>query len=125
MTKKVLLADDDESLRESLRANIQCDYPDVVIDCVENGRLLVEYAREERHRGGRYSLILTDHSMPEVNGLQAIKQIRAFDKEVPIYLVAAQPQEVLDNALSAGATGYVSKRKIRENLLPVLQQYLG
>ena len=106
MTKKVIWAEDVDTFRMTI-VDILKDYCsgagiEVNVDEASNGRELVE-----KVLGTNYDLIFTDHQMPEVDGLQAIAQIREHNKTVPVYMVSNS--EVEKQALQAGATGYFWK----------------
>ena len=57
----------------------------------------------------RPDLILMDLRMPEMNGVEAIRQIRDRDPQVPIGLLTALEGSLVRSALSAGATRYLPK----------------
>jgi len=69
-------------------------------------------------------LVLMDVRMPEMDGYEAIRQIRKFNKEI---IVIAQTAHGLtgdrEKSLAAGADGYVSKPIKKEELLPLIQAH--
>ena len=107
MKKRVILADDNATYRETMIAGMErfCDKEgiDVEFDEVADGKELVERVRRDR-----YDLVFTDNQMTEVHGLQALGQIREHDKTVPIYMLSSS--EVGEQALKLGANGYFDKR---------------
>lgn len=109
MPKQVIIADDDDSLRKLYFAMIEAAVPDATIAGVTNGRDLVANAREI----GGYSLIFTDYDMHDdsMTGIDAIRAIRQFDSQTPIFM--ASGSEVEREALEAGATGYIDKNDSR------------
>jgi len=122
MTKKMILAEDDQDFREGLVLYIGDEIPGVEIEYVDDGKPLLE-----RARNGGYALILTDNDMKQMNGLEAVRRIREFDKTTPIYLMSGR--DVRKQALEAGATGYIPKdfdfAGGPVNLSLVLKPYLG
>jgi len=85
------------------------------VTLVENGRELVDLALDRPERKCRFDLVITDISMPELDGREAISQIRAsedveqFDK-LPILVLSADGQsETCDTLLAIGANGYAEK----------------
>jgi CheY-like chemotaxis protein len=56
-------------------------------------------------------LIVTDVQMPRMNGIDMIKQIRSQDdlRGTPIIVMSAYGKRIIDDALAAGADGYVEK----------------
>ena len=121
MTDKVIVADDNEDIRNSIAHVISRLY-DAEVDTVSDGSSLIE-----RVRGNVYSLVLTDNQMPGTRGLAAIRKIRKFNQEVPIYMLSESG--VREQALELGATGYLDKRAFRtygltNTLDPILGQHL-
>ena len=108
MTKNVIIADDREGTRTQYEGLIRERVNDVTIEEASDGQILVDKVREKRLREGRYDLILTDYRMPNLDGISAIREIRAFDPATPIYLLSADKVE--DEAIKAGATGFLSKK---------------
>ena len=113
---RILVADDDDAVREGIVMTIRSFYEHDDIDVVENGEDLVARAKADN-----YNLILTDNSMPGMTGLQAIPEIRKFSA-VPIYLISAQ--ELEEEAIAAGANGYVNKREAFVMIPEILSKHL-
>ena len=75
------------------------------LDHAENGLLAVSMAAEFD-----YDLILLDWNMPEMQGIDALKAIRASGNEVPIIMVTTESEKAnVVKALEAGATSYILK----------------
>lgn len=79
--KKILIADDDNDLRESL-ADLFESYGFTPIQA-HDGVTVVDIVKE----GDNFDLLILDKKMPGKDGLQCISEIRAFNKEIPIILV--------------------------------------
>ncbi|MBI2129994.1 response regulator [Candidatus Woesearchaeota archaeon] len=103
MTKRMILADDIEDFRHSISRIITALISDVEVEQVENGKKAVEKAR----CNGAYSLIMLDHTMGEMSGLEALKIIREFDTQTPIIIFSTD--DIKEEALKLGATDYLSK----------------
>ena len=102
---RILIADDHAAVRKSIRAVVE-SHPGWAL-CAEatNGREAVEQSRRLKP-----DVVLLDMAMPELNGLQATRQIvkEAPDTQV-LLLTLHESNELVDEALRAGAQGVVLK----------------
>ena len=110
---RVLLADDHMVVREGLKTLINAQPDMQVVGEADNGREAVKCAMEQSP-----DVVVMDISMPEMNGVEATKQLR---KECPqIKIIALTVYEdigYLRQLLKAGASGYVIKRAVVEELV--------
>ncbi|MBI2579160.1 MAG: response regulator [Candidatus Aenigmarchaeota archaeon] len=121
MTKKIIIADDQSFFRDSIVLLVQGEYPTLEIETVDDGKPLVE-----KVRNGGYSFVLTDNNMPVIKGTEAVRQIRQYDENTPIYLMSSSNDpDTVRGALKAGATDFIYKNKLWEELQPVLKKHLG
>jgi signal transduction histidine kinase/DNA-binding response OmpR family regulator len=120
----VLLAEDMEINREIVLAMLEST--GLSIDCAENG---AEALRLFSEKPERYNLIFMDVQMPEMDGLEASRRIRALDtpqaKAVPIIAMTANVfREDVEKCLEAGMNGHVGKPLDLDELLDKLREYL-
>ena len=120
----VLLVDDVEVNREIVECLLQPT--GVHITCAENGREAVHLFSENREG---YSLILMDMQMPEMDGIEATRRIRALNhpcaKTVPIIAMTANVfQEDVDKCLEAGMNAHLGKPLDVDQLMHALHTYL-
>lgn len=109
---KVLVVDDDLFFRKMLPKKLSSK--GFIFDTAENG---VE-ALEKLHANPDVELIISDMTMPEMNGLELIKKIRGTGKDVPfIFLTAGDQLHVAIEAMTCGASDYLLKD---ENILRTL-----
>ena len=119
MDKRVIVADDEVNIRDFLCILVESCVPDAKIDSVADGDSLVQKVME-----GDYDLILTDYEMgPGMNGVDAIKAIRAINTKVPIYMISSSSK--LEEALNAGATGYLEKPFENERIQEIASKHLS
>ena len=104
MGVRVIFADDDENFRGSLIRFFKSKVPaDVEVIEVPTGESLVDKVKSEQ-----FNLVFTDYDLGKgMNGVDAIKAIRADNPQIPIYMVSASKKE--EEAMLAGATGYFDK----------------
>ena len=104
MTIRVLLADDHRMLREGLRRSLSEEGFDIVGEA-ENGEQAVQLAAELKP-----DVILMDVSMPELDGVEATRAIKAVEGAPKVVMLTMHAdKEVLAEAIRAGATGYLVK----------------
>lgn len=120
MSKPYILAADDEPMNLMILEELLEDEYELV--CVENGVECLESVRNHRP-----DLILMDINMPEMDGLEACRQIKAMTDvaSFPIIMVSALASETeVETGLAAGADDYISKPFDEEELLRVIQTFL-
>jgi CheY-like chemotaxis protein/two-component sensor histidine kinase len=120
----VLLAEDVEINREIVKAMLE---PTLVeIDCAENG---AEAVRMFNAAPDKYDIIFMDLQMPEMDGFEATRRIRASDSErattIPIVAMTANVfQEDIENCLEAGMNSHLGKPINMGDVLGALRTYL-
>jgi len=116
---RTIVADDHPLTLEGIRAVLD---PHVkIVETVTNGRALLEAALRLRP-----DLIVADITMPQLNGIDAALQIKKFLPDVKILFVTMHVNPAyLEAALHAGATGYVLKSAVSEELLDAVQSVLS
>ena len=123
--KKLLLVEDNELNREiALEILKEAGF---VVDTAEDGAVAVRKIKQAAH--GQYDLILMDIQMPNLDGYEATRQIRALpDAEkasIPIFAMTANAfEEDRQNALAAGMNGHIAKPLDVPHLLRVLADAL-
>ena len=101
---RLMLADDHRMLREGLRRSMIDQGFDVVGEA-RDGEEAIRLAEELRPE-----VILMDVTMPEVDGVEATRQIRASQPDIKIVMLTMHAdQDVLTSAIRAGASGYLVK----------------
>lgn len=90
----VLIVDDEEDIRDSLRELLQIALPGYDVVAVESGNAGLALLK-----GRRVNLIITDYKMPELNGLEFLAEAKKLAPNVPSILVTAFPD--LDLAVRA------------------------
>ncbi|MBR6365943.1 MAG: response regulator [Lachnospiraceae bacterium] len=121
----ILVVDDDETVLQT------------AVDSISSLGATAEQARsgvealgmiEHRHHSGRdYDVVIVDWKMPEMDGVEIIKQIRAeIGPDIPILLISAYDwSDVEEKAKEAGANGFVSKPLFRSTLYDKLNALMG
>jgi DNA-binding NarL/FixJ family response regulator len=108
----VLVADDQEIVRDGLAALLGTA-PDIrVLDVAADGRQAVDRTTRHRAAGDPVDVVLMDIRMPHMDGLEATRRIGADDRLAGVRILVLTTFENDDNvvlALQAGASGFLGK----------------
>ncbi|MGO9931239.1 MAG: response regulator [Steroidobacteraceae bacterium] len=108
---RVLLADDHRILAEGLKSLLVAEFE--LVGVVEDGREMVDAAKTLRP-----DVIIADITMPHLNGIEALEEVKKFDPSVRvIFLTMHREVAYARRALEAGAVGYVLKHSAPEELV--------
>ena len=113
---RLLIADDEpELLRATARVLKHCGY---LVDMVENGEQAIEAIQAHS-----YDAILSDISMPGIDGIELLRKIHENDEDVPVILITGAPAvETAVMALEHGAYKYLLKPVTNERLEEVVNK---
>ena len=120
-TRRVIIADDHALVREGMRMMLTGEPGIEVIAEATNGQEALELCRDLRP-----DLVLMDVRMPEMDGLEATRAIKAELPTTSVLVVTSNesPEYLLD-AIRVGAAGYVLKEATRSELLDSVRKVLG
>lgn len=118
---KILVADDHATIRQLVRKILQDEYPCGLIEEVMNGLELVTKVVSEK-----WDIVISDISMPVMNGLDAVKEIRKHSLTLPVLILSSHTEDIyVRYAMKAGASGYVHKYRMYEELNDAVRKALG
>ncbi len=118
---KILIAEDDQDIRELVVLTLQFSGFDVVP--VEDGSLAVEKAQSQS-----FDLILMDVRMPRMTGYEACRRLKEMDatKNIPIIFLSAKGQEQeIQTGLNVGAADYILKPFAPDTLVNTINKVLN
>ena len=116
--KRVVIADDHAEMLDEVRKLLKNDYD--IVAAVEDGAKLVDAALKHKP-----DLIITDISMPTMNGFEAAARIRGLGLETSIiFLTVQSTSPYVRKARALGANGYVLKVYASEQLPHAVSQVL-
>lgn len=117
---KVLIVDDHAMLREGLKQVVTTLPHAGAAGEAESGQEALARLREQE-----WSLVVLDISLPDRNGLDVLKQIKALYPKLPVLILSMHSEaEYAVRAFRAGAAGYLTKRSARAELVEAIQQIL-
>jgi DNA-binding NarL/FixJ family response regulator len=124
---RLLIADDHQLFRSGINSLLNGFSDIVIIGEAQNGAQLVEKYFELIP-----DVILVDISMPEMNGIEALKMIKRRDKNVKaIFLTMFEGEEYIYSSMKVGAKGLLSKNTAKGELIYAIksiysdQKYFG
>jgi len=114
---RILVVDDDEAIRDALKLILEDDY-DVV--CVDSGSKAIEEVKNQV-----FDLVFLDVVMPEMDGIETLRRIKAHDRNLDIIMVSAinRAQEATDS-IRHGAYDYITKPFDHKIILNRLEKVL-
>ena len=116
---RVLIVDDESLIRMDLRDIIESCGHEVVAEGT-NGVKALALCKKYKP-----DIILMDVKMPELDGIEAARQI-GFHHEAPVVLLTSySQQDLIDKARESGVYGYLIKPVREEQLVPTLEMALG
>ena len=121
----MLLVDDDQSLCESTVKNLASI--GVKADWALDAESAIPMVDEHCRRGDGYHIILLDWKLPGMDGITAAREIRSrCGDETPILLISAYDwDEIQEEAVSAGITGFIAKPLFKSTLFYGLRPFAG
>ncbi len=115
---RILIADDHPIVRQGLRQIIAEISDMVVADEASNGWEVLSKAR-----ASYYDVVLLDISMPGIHGIDIIRQLKNKRPRLPILILSIHPEEQYAvPALRAGASGYLTKESIPDELVAAIRK---
>jgi DNA-binding NarL/FixJ family response regulator len=114
----ILIADDHAIVREGLKKLFAMARDMQVVGETVNGGQLLEALRRDN-----IDLVLLDMTMPGISGVNLISRIRAQDQKIPILVLSMHNEpQIARRALSAGASGYITKDSEPETLMVAIRK---
>ena len=119
-TVRILLADDHPGFSEIVERLLEphlLEPPFQVVGKVKNGRDLVEAALKLQP-----DLIITDISMPLLNGIEAVRKLKESGSRAKVvFLTVHSDPDFVCACFAAGASGYVVKARMATDLSPAVR----
>jgi two-component system chemotaxis response regulator CheY len=104
LMRKVLITDDAAFMRIALKSMLERNGFEIVGEA-ENGEVAVQ-----KYKIIKPDIITLDITMPVMDGIEALKHIKAFDKNAKVIMISAMGQEsIVRQAIISGATGFIIK----------------
>lgn len=117
---RILIADDHTVVRKGLRQILLEEFPSAeIVETPDAASLFLKVLREE------WDVVITDISMPDKSGLEAVQQIRRDYPRLPVLVLSAHSEDQYAiRSLKAGASGYLCKDSASEELVGAIRRIL-
>jgi len=117
MTIRIIIADDHGVLRAGLRALLSAESELEVIEEATNGEEALKLAKELQP-----DIVLMDISMPGASGIDVTRRLKQIMPDVRILILTVHEDEgLLQEAIQAGASGYIVKRAVESELIDAIR----
>ena len=118
MMKRVLITDDAAFMRLSLKNMLERNGFEVIGEA-ENGKIAIE-----KYKILKPDIVTLDITMPIMDGVEALKHIKAFDKSAKAIMISAMGQETtVQKAILCGAKGFIVKPYKAETVIKNLSKF--
>lgn len=117
---RIFIADDHEIVRRGVKDIILESMEDAVI-----GEAGDAYETLESFSQQEWDLAVLDITMPGPTGLDLLKELKRLRPELPVLILSMHPEDKYAmRLLKAGASGYLSKRRVPEELIQAIRKAL-
>lgn len=113
---KIIIADDSDFVRDGMKIILSLDEEFEVVGCAHNGKIALELAINNE-----VDVILMDIQMPEMDGIEATKEISNRNLGKVLILTTFDDFELVDKAIKNGAKGYLIKNHTPEKLKQMIK----
>jgi two-component system, NarL family, invasion response regulator UvrY len=118
---RVVIADDHPVVLKGLKDILAEGFEDAIIDGTTTGYELLRNIEKNQ-----YDLVLLDISLPDINGLEVLREIKKTKPKLPVLIISMYPEEqYAPRAMKAGAQGYVTKRAASDELVAAVRKILS
>ncbi|MGE3842473.1 MAG: response regulator [Vicinamibacterales bacterium] len=117
---RILLADDHALVRRGIAHVLREDFPSLTIEEVGLAQMAINLAVS-----AHWDIVVLDISLPDRDGLDALKEIKRAKPDVPVLMLSLYPEgQYARRALRAGASGYLTKDSAPEELTIAIRRIL-
>ena len=118
---RAIITDDHPVVLKGLREIISEGFNDAIIDlCSKGYELLSKISNND------YDIVLLDISLPDINGLEVLREIKKRKRKILVLILSMYPEEqYAARALKAGANVYLTKKSASDELVLAVRKILS
>jgi DNA-binding NarL/FixJ family response regulator len=118
---RVIIADDHPVVLKGIKEIITEHFDNVTIDISYKGYELLNKITDND-----YDIVLLDISLPDINGLEVLREIKKKKHKLHVLILSMYPEEQYAvRALKAGASGYLTKKSASDELVLAVKKILS
>lgn len=118
--RTILLVDDHQIIRDGIRFYFEDDQEFTIKDEAENGLQALDLLRENT-----YDIVLTDINMPEMDGVELMKNIKEnYSSQKVLVLSMYNEAGFINKMIALGANGYILKKSNKSELVEAIRKVL-
>ena len=118
---RFIMADDHPVVLKGLKEILSEGFDKAIIDQTTTGYELMNHVQNNQ-----YDVVLLDISLPDINGLEVLKEINKKKPKLPVLIISMYPEEQYAlRAIKAGARGYLTKRSAPNELVLAVRKILS
>jgi two-component system invasion response regulator UvrY len=118
---RIIITDDHPVVLKGLKEIISEGFDDAIIDTASKG-----YELLSKISNNDYDIVLLDISLPDINGLEVLKEIKKKKQKLPVLVLSMYPEEnYAPRALKGGAQGYITKGSASDELVLAVRKILS
>ncbi len=118
---RIAITDDHPVVLKGLKEIISEGFNDVTIDVSTRGYELLNKITDND-----YDIVLLDISLPDINGLEVLREIKKRKRKILVLILSMYPEEqYAARALKAGANGYLTKKSASDELVLAVRKILS
>lgn len=120
MAHSIILYEDNQLLSESIQAMLRLNERINLVGAFDNPLKVISHLQAFNP-----DLLIMDIDMPAMNGIEAVRSVRATHKEIPILMLTVFDDNAhVFDAICAGASGYLLKKHISARLFSAIEEVL-
>jgi DNA-binding NarL/FixJ family response regulator len=118
---RIIITDDHPVVLKGLKEIISDGFDNVTIDVCSRG-----YELLNKISNNDYDIVLLDISLPDINGLEVLKEIKKRKQKLHVLILSMYPEEnYAARALKGGAQGYLTKASASDELILAVRKVLS